>query len=61
MFQPDTASPTGRSAPALLVVRHDEERHVRASLVRDTVTTIRMATYLPDNLLLKRLSSAGLR
>lgn len=61
VFQPDATASTGRAAPMLLIVRHDEQRRVRASLVRDTVATVRMATYLPDALLLKRLSSAGLR
>jgi hypothetical protein len=61
VFSSDARSATGRTAPLLLVVRHDETRRIRASLVRDTVNTVRMATYLPDNLLLKRLSSAGLR
>jgi hypothetical protein len=61
VFAVDPNSPTGRTAPQLLVVKHEESRRVRASLVRDIVDTVRMCTYLPDNLLLKRLSSSGVR
>lgn len=61
VFTVDAGSPTGRTAPLLLVVRHDEDRRIRASLVRDAVATVRMSTYLPGDVLLKRLSSAGLR
>ncbi len=61
VYAVDTASSTGRTAPLLLVVSHNEDRSVRASLVRDVVDTVRMATYLPDDLDLKRLSSAGVR
>ena len=61
VFALDAASPNGRTAPQLLVVRHEETRKIKAALVRDVVDTVRMATYLPDNLQLKRLSGAGLR
>jgi hypothetical protein len=61
VFAVDPTSPNGRTAPLLLIVKHEESRRVRASLVRDIVDTVRMCTYLPDDILLKRLSSAGLR
>jgi hypothetical protein len=61
VYAVDPNAPNGRTAPQLLVVRHDEDRKVRASLVRDIVDTVRMATYFPDQLTLRRLSAAGLR
>jgi len=61
VYTPDTESANGRSAPLLLVVRHEIDRKVRASLVRDVVTAVRTQRYLPDSIALKRLSSSGLR
>lgn len=61
VYTPDTESSNGRSAPLLLVVRHEIDRKVRASLVRDIVTTVRTQRYLPDDVRLKRLSVSGLR
>lgn len=61
VFALDAQSANGRAAPQLLVVRHEQSRKIRASLVRDVVDTVRMATYLPDNVQLKRLSASGLR
>lgn len=61
VFAVDPSSPSGRTAPQLLVVSHSETREVRASLVKDIVDTVRMCTYLPDNIVLRRTSSAGLR
>lgn len=61
VFAVDPTSKTGRTAPFLLIVKHEESRQIRASLVRDIVDTVRMCTYLPDALLLKRLSSSGVR
>lgn len=61
VYTPDAEAVNGRSAPLLLVVRHEIDRSVRASLVRDVVTAVRTQRYLPDNIALKRLSSSGLR
>lgn len=61
VFAVDPASPNGRTAPFLLVLKHEESRQIRASIVKDVVDTVRMCTYLPDSILLKRLSGAGLR
>jgi hypothetical protein len=61
VYTPDTEATNGRNAPLLLVVRHESDRRVRASLVRDVVTAVRTQRYLPDSIALKRLSSSGLR
>lgn len=61
VFAVDPTASNGRSAPLALVVRHSDDRKVQASLVRDVVDTVRMATFLPDNIVLRRLSAAGLR
>ena len=61
VFAVDAASATGRTAPVVLVVRHDADRQLRASLVRDIVSTVRTCTYLPDSIVLRRLSASGVR
>lgn len=57
----DAASGTGRAAPALVVVYHNADRTVSASLVRDRVATTRTRRFIPDNLSLRRVTSSGIR
>lgn len=61
VFTPDASSSTGRSAPFFVVVYHDEQRRIRALIVRDYVTTVRTQRYIPDNITLTRLSTGGIR
>lgn len=61
VFTPDSSSSTGRSAPFFVVVYHNEERQIRALIVKDYVTTVRTQRYIPDNITLTRLSTGGIR
>jgi hypothetical protein len=61
VFTPDTSSQLGRSSPLILVVAHDQDRKVKGQLVRDIVDTVRTQRYIADQIVLRRLSSAGLR
>jgi hypothetical protein len=61
VFTPDTTNALGRQAPIILVISHGVDRKIRGSLVRDVVDTVRTQRYLPDQILVKRLSSSGLR
>lgn len=61
VYVSDSDSPSGRGAPLFVVVYHDEERRVRAQIVKDFVTTVRTQRYIPDNIRLIRVSAGTLR
>lgn len=57
----DPSSSTGRTSPILVVVYHELDRSVRATIVRDQVSTTRTRRFLPDNITLRRVTSSGIR
>lgn len=59
VFTPDPSVATGRTAPLFLVVYHDDQRRIRAMIVKDFVTSVRVQRYLPDVIKLKRISAGG--
>jgi hypothetical protein len=61
VYTPDAASPSGRSAPVLVVVYHEVDRKIYASFVRDRVSTTRTRRFMPDNVQLRRVTSSGIR
>lgn len=58
-LSPDT--PSGRTAPVMVVVYHDVDRRVRAVIVRDFVKTSRTQRFIADNLAIVRVSPGGIR
>lgn len=54
-------SPTGRTAPVMVVVYHDVDRRVRAAIVRDFVKTSRTQRFIADDLAIVRVSPGSLR
>jgi hypothetical protein len=61
VYTPDTASSTGRRAPLILVVQHGVDRKIRAVLVDDVIATLRTQYYDSGTVVLRRLSSSGVR
>lgn len=59
VFTPDPTVSTGRTAPLFLVVYHDDQRRIRAMIVKDFVTSVRVQRYLPDVIKLRRISAGG--
>jgi hypothetical protein len=59
VFTPDSSVSTGRTAPLFLVVYHDDLRRIRAMIVKDYVTSVRVQRYLPDSINLRRISAGG--
>lgn len=61
VYVEDSGSTTGRAAPLLVVIYHDEDRRVRATVVRDVVSTVRMQRFIADNVAVRRTSTGGIR
>lgn len=61
VYAEDAESPTGRTAPLLVIVYHGEDRRVRARVVRDFVDTVRAQRFIPEILSLTRVSTGGIR
>lgn len=61
VYSLDPESPTGRTAPVMVVVYHDIDRNVRAAVVNDFVQTSRTQRFIADNLAIKRVAPGGLR
>lgn len=61
VFTPDAASSTGRSAPFFIVVFHNIDRTIHAQIVKDFVVSVRMQRFIPDNIVVKRLTASGIR
>lgn len=54
-------SPTGRTAPVMVVVHHNIDRETRAAIVKDFVKTSRTQRFIADNLAVTRVSPGGIR
>ena len=54
-------SPTGRTAPVMVVVYHDTDRNVRAAVVTDFVRTSRTQRFIADNLAIARVAPTFIR
>jgi hypothetical protein len=61
IYTMDSESPTGRSAPVLVIVYHTVDRKVRALIVRDFAKTSRTQRFIADNLAIVRAAPTGLR
>jgi hypothetical protein len=61
VYTPDTSSATGREAPIFVVIYHNLDRAIRGTIVRDFVDTVRAFRFIPDNVILKRVSPGGIR
>ncbi len=61
IYSISSESPTGRTAPLMVVIYHDIERRVRAAIVRDFVKTSRTQRFIADDLAIARISPGGIR
>ncbi len=61
VYTVDADSTTGRRAPILVVVLHQQDRSVQAILVRDFINATRLQRYIPDTITLSRVSPGGIR
>lgn len=61
VYSLDPESPSGRSAPVMVVVYHDIERNIRAVIVNDFVKTSRTQRFIADNLAIVRVAPGSLR
>ena len=61
IYSLSSESPTGRTAPVMVVVYHDIDRNVRAAVVTDFVKTSRTQRFISDNLAISRVSPALIR
>jgi hypothetical protein len=61
IYSLDPDSPTGRSAPVLIIVYHTVDRKVRALIVRDFAKTSRTQRFIADSLSIVRVSPGGIR
>ena len=61
IYSLDPESPTGRTAPVMVVEYHDVDRKVRVAIVQDFVQTSRTQRFIADNLAIVRVSPGTLR
>lgn len=60
IYVEDTSSPTGRTAPFIVVVYHGEDRRIRASIVRDFLE-VGTRRFLADTISVSRVSTGGIQ
>ncbi len=56
----DTDARTGRRAPLMVAVLHNNDRTVQAVIVNDFISITRLHRYIPDNISLNRVSTGGI-
>lgn len=61
IYSLSSESPTGRTAPLMVVTYHDVDRRVRAVIVKDFVKTGRTQRFIADDLAIARISPGGIR
>jgi hypothetical protein len=61
IYNIDSESPTGRSAPILVIIYHTIDRQMRALLVRDYAKTSRTQRFIADDLAIVRIAPGGIR
>ncbi len=61
VYNEDASSTTGRAAPLAVIIYHEEDRRIRAQIVRDFVDTTRAQRYIPESIAVTRISTGGIR
>lgn len=61
IYNLDPESPTGRTAPIVVIVYHTIDRTVRALLMRDYTKTSRTQRFIADDLAIVRVAPGGIR
>lgn len=61
VYSLDPDSARGRNAPVIIALFHDVDRSIRGLLIRDAAQAGRLARWIPDSIVLRRLSASGLR
>lgn len=61
VYNLDSGSSTGRTAPEMVVLYHDEDRVLRGLIVKDFVSSVRTQRFIPGTITLTRQSPGGIR